>query len=504
MDAVQTKTVSLRDLAHVIFKHRYQIVLFFLATIITVSVGTFMTTATYEARSKLLLKMGRENIYVPTAVSSVNQTPVVSTDREQQINSEIEILTSQALIVKVAVALGPAKIYGDLDEENRAPEGILTKLRFSNKKRLFSPLEEAVLRLQKALTVEAVKKSNVIEIKFKHNDPQMAAVILNKLVEVFMGHHLEVYKSHQSHKFFQEQSDALESKLKDSEAYLESFNKEHQVSSLGEQRSLLLNQEGALRVEFNRTLSQIVETENRIAQMQQQLAVSPKTVPIEEQIEHNPEVVSSLQARLMELELKEKELQAKYTDQSRLVQNVKEDIKIVRSKLGEQETKQYGRSRSGLNPTYQRLQEEVYRNNADLKALRAKETAQRSQIAEYGGRIERLNRVELDLNRLLRQVDIDKQNYKLYLTRLEESRISEAMDAEKITNVVEIEPATRPLAPVSPKVMMNLFLGVFLAAFGGLGLAFLMEYLDDRIEKPEDAEKVLNLPVLASIPELRA
>jgi uncharacterized protein involved in exopolysaccharide biosynthesis len=238
--------------------------------------------------------------------------------------------------------------------------------------------------------------------------------------------------------------------------------------------------------------------------MQQQLAVSPKTVPIEEQIEHNPEVVSSLQARLMELELKEKELQAKYTDQSRLVQNVKEDIKIVRSKLGEQETKQYGRSRSGLNPTYQRLQEEVYRNNADLKALRAKETAQRSQIAEYGGRIERLNRIELDLNRILRQVDIDKQNYKLYLTRLEESRISEAMDAEKITNVVEIEPATRPLAPVSPKVMMNLFLGVFLGAFGGLGLAFLMEYLDDRIEKPEDAEKVLNLPVLASIPELRA
>jgi capsular polysaccharide biosynthesis protein len=57
---------------------------------------------------------------------------------------------------------------------------------------------------------------------------------------------------------------------------------------------------------------------------------------------------------------------------------------------------------------------------------------------------------------------------------------------------------------VSPKVLLNLILGVFLGAFGALGLAFFMEYLDDSIEKPEDAEGSLHLPVLASIPELKA
>jgi capsular polysaccharide biosynthesis protein len=48
--------------------------------------------------------------------------------------------------------------------------------------------------------------------------------------------------------------------------------------------------------------------------------------------------------------------------------------------------------------------------------------------------------------------------------------------------------------------MLNFLIAVFLGAFGGLGLAFIIEYMDDRIEKIEDLEKELQLPILASIP----
>jgi len=365
-------------------------------------------------------------------------------------------------------------------------------------------LQEAVLRLQKDLSVEAIKKSNVIEVKLKHRDPQMAATALNQLIELYMDRHLEVHKSPQSYKFFQEQSQILMSKLKDTEDRLEAFKKQHQVTSLDEERSLLLGQEGLLRAEFNRTLSQLAETENRIVQIQQQLSATPRTVPTEEEIEHSPYMLNTLQARLVELELKEKELLTKYTEQSRLVENVRDEINIVRTKLSEQESKQYGRSRSGLNTTHQRLQEDLYRNKAELRALKAKEESQGSQLAEYRERLEKLNRMEVELKGLQRQVDVDQQNYRLYLTKFEESRISNAMDTEKIANVAQIQVATAPLKPVSPKVLLNLILGVFLGAFGALGLAFFMEYLDDSIEKPEDAEGSLHLPVLASIPELKA
>ena len=52
-------------------------------------------------------------------------------------------------------------------------------------------------------------------------------------------------------------------------------------------------------------------------------------------------------------------------------------------------------------------------------------------------------------------------------------------------------------------MMLNLILGFTLAVFGGFGLVFLVEHFNDRLEKIEDFEEILNLPILATIPELK-
>jgi uncharacterized protein involved in exopolysaccharide biosynthesis len=185
------------------------------------------------------------------------------------------------------------------------------------------------------------------------------------------------------------------------------------------------------------------------------------------------------------------------------VKNVRDDIRMVRAKLATHETKRYGMSRSGMNVTYQRLQEEFFRNEAEIKALKAKKDTQIGQLSEYRSKLEKLNRIEVELNELKHEIDMDRQNYRLYLTKFEESRISDAMDTEKIANVSLIEPARPPLKPVGPKVMLNMVLALFLGGFGGLGLAFFMEYLDDSLEKTDDVEECLEVPVLTSIPEMK-
>ena len=106
----------------------------------------------------------------------------------------------------------------------------------------------------------------------------------------------------------------------------------------------------------------------------------------------------------------------------------------------------------------------------------------------------------MELNQLEQNIEVDRGNYRLYLSKVEESRISEAMDSEKIASVSLMGPARPPRKPVSPKVLLNLLIGIFLGIFGSLTLALFREYLDDRIEKIEDVEKELQLPVLASIP----
>ena len=477
METLEFRQSSLRDFLHVIFKRKKQILLFFAVTVCTVVIGTFVIKPVYEAKAQILVKMGRENLYIPP--NSTN-SQIINFNRDNQINSEIELLKSRSLAENVIKSLGPETIYKNLDHK------------------------DTVLTFQKSLSVEGIKKSDVIAVSFKHKDPKMAAKIVNTLANAYFVEHLLVHKNPQSYNFFEDQSQVLKTKLEQSEAALETFKKQNRVTALDEQQKLLLKHIADLNAELNRTLSQEAETRNRILQIRQQLDKTPETIPQGKEVDHNPFLISNLEARLVELQLKEKELLIKYTPQSRLVKNVKEKIQMVQEKLAQNEKKQYGKSRVGLNTTYQRLQEELFRNQAEGKALAAKREIQNTQLTDYQGKLGQLNQIEVKLNQLEQLVDVNRQNYRLYLAKFEESRISDAMDNKKMANVSLMQSAFTPLKPVSPKVLLNIVLAIFLGGFGGLGLAFFGEYLDDSLEKPEDVEKELQLPVLTSIPELEA
>lgn len=66
-----------------------------------------------------------------------------------------------------------------------------------------------------------------------------------------------------------------------------------------------------------------------------------------------------------------------------------------------------------------------------------------------------------------------------------------------------LEPATVPDTPVSPKPLRNGFLGLVLGAMLGIGLAFLLENLDDSWRSPEEAEQISGVPTFGVIPEFR-
>ncbi len=97
---------------------------------------------------------------------------------------------------------------------------------------------------------------------------------------------------------------------------------------------------------------------------------------------------------------------------------------------------------------------------------------------------------------------MDEQNYRFYLTKFEESRISSAMDAEKIASVRVIEPAEPPRRPVSSKARLRLVLGLIFGGVGGVAIAFFLHLTSGRFDTDDDVEDYLGLPVLASIPEL--
>ena len=225
---------AMRDYLTVLFKHKTKIVTIFLATVITVTIWSFLLPPTYEAKSSLMVKFGREYVNRP----GMGETrSIMSLNQEEVLNSEIQILTSRDLIEKVLTTLKVETVYPDLV---KSPPTNMT------------PLEAAILTAGEKLTVEGVKKSNVIEVAFQHKNPQVAARFVNLLVDYYKEKHLQVFSDPQS-SFFDSQFAQFEQKLKQSENQMEAFKQKNRVFSLEEQRSLLLRQRSELDTALKNT-----------------------------------------------------------------------------------------------------------------------------------------------------------------------------------------------------------------------------------------------------------
>jgi len=70
----------------------------------------------------------------------------------------------------------------------------------------------------------------------------------------------------------------------------------------------------------------------------------------------------------------------------------------------------------------------------------------------------------------------------------------------RTSNIRVIDRADLPINPSSPKKMRNLLLALFLGLFGGVGLAFVLEYLDNTVKSAEEVGRYTGLPTLGVVP----
>jgi polysaccharide biosynthesis protein PslE len=471
-------TGSLRDFLTVLFKHKSKIGTIFLATVATVTIGSFLIPPVYEAKSTLLIKFGREYIYRPEVG---DKSPMVSINKEEIINSDINILTSQDLIEKVITTLKIENIYPDLIE---SPPYKIT------------PLQAAILRFEKKLFVEGVKRSSVIQVSFQHKNPQIAAKAVNMLVDFYKEKHLDVYGNSQS-SFLEKQLSAYDQKLKQSENDLEAFKQKNQVFSIDEQRSLLLKQRMELDTELKNTGTRIEELQKKLSSLKSQLKDMSEDKNRYTQTDRDRIVVDA-KAKLLDLKLKERNLLEKYTESNLLVANVRKEIELVTNYLTQQEEDISVKVKTG-NIVYQELEKESLKTESDLNSQFAKEKSIRRQLSQADREIQSTDLKEKEIVALKREASNNDKNYRTYVDKVEEARISDDMNLQKMANFSVIQAAVVPAKPVMPKKALNILLGVILGAVSGLGFAFFSESSSQGLSTPESVEKRLGLPVLTTI-----
>jgi len=81
-------------------------------------------------------------------------------------------------------------------------------------------------------------------------------------------------------------------------------------------------------------------------------------------------------------------------------------------------------------------------------------------------------------------------------------QIPHYMSVDNVSILASANPDKLP-APVKPKPMLNLAVALVVSLMFGLGIAFLIEYLDDTIRTDKDVERYLGLPTLAMVPRLQ-
>ena len=478
--------ISLRDGATAIFRRRALVLFIFLAVVMGTILVTLLLPNRYDSRMKILVKNQRVDVAI-TAEATSGLAPSVDNEvSENQINSEIELLTSKDLLTQVVNETGLAKNETDLFGRS-AVEAVR--------------VERAVNRLAKDLSITPVRKANIITVSYSSNSAQLSAAVLQKLGDLYLEKHLKLNHPAGASDFFKDKADEYEAQLKQSEQQLTDFQQSNNLVVLSQQKELTLQKTAEAKAKMLEADAALSEATKRIDRVEQQLGAIPKRVVTQSRQLPNQYSAERLNTMMVELQNRRTQLLTKYRPDDRLVREVDEQIRTTRDALSHAEQKTSVEEATDLNPLRQTLETELSRARLDQAGAKARRDTLAGQLQESDASLKKLESDTAKHDDLQREKKEAADNYQLYAKKREEARIADELDRQKITNVSIAEAATVAQIPSSPNRALNLILGIVLAAFLSLGSVFSAEMLSDAVHTPRQLEALTGAMVLATVPE---
>ena len=127
----------------------------------------------------------------------------------------------------------------------------------------------------------------------------------------------------------------------------------------------------------------------------------------------------------------------------------------------------------------------------------SKEQLLRRSYEEQKGTTTQQTRDTIDLMALTHQLETNKQLLNTLLQRKRELDVANGNSGNEVSIAT---PSRLPKSPVGPPRLRNIIIAFLLSLGGGIGLAFLLDFLDDTVKSVEDVDRYIHLPALALIP----
>jgi uncharacterized protein involved in exopolysaccharide biosynthesis len=480
----KTYSFTARDVAAIVFRHKKVMVLCFIGVVIGVGLSTLVLPTKYRAETKLLVKRER----VDAVVSPEQNAPMTYHDTvaEEEINSEVELITSHDVLEKVVTTCG-------LDKKKK-----LTKFLHPFQTQQ-ERTDKAISELRSDLQLEVLKKTNVISIAYEQHDPKLAQKVLATLDDTYLQKHLEIHHPSGQFQFFDQQADQYKAAMLSDEAQLKQFATQQGGVAPAVLRDMTLQKLADFNSQMETTRASISETETRIGDLEKQLQSTPSRVTTSVKKGDNAQVLENLKSTLITLENKRTELLTKYQPTYPLVQEVDKELEDTRTALAKEENSPVTEQVTDQNSTYSWVSSELAKAKADLAGFQARQTALETIIGTYNEKARLLEQQGIQQSDLTRAEKENEGNYLLYTKKKEEARIEDALDRTRLLNVAVVQNPTVPSIPTRSAFLFAL-VAVLLASAVSVGVVFAIDYADQSFRTPSEVMAELRIPVLAAVP----
>ena len=248
------------------------------------------------------------------------------------------------------------------------------------------------------------------------------------------------------------------------------------------------------------TQTAIAETTGRLQALHRKEAGTPARRVTQVRTADNGALQEQIEATLLQLRLKYSDMKTKYAPEYEPLREVKTQIEQTELALAEAKRNPVREETQDFDPTHDWLQAELAKANADLPALKARETATEQVVRQYREAARKLGSQQVMQDALIRDAKTAEDNYQLYQRKMEEARIADALDAKKILNVAIADPATVPVLPAGLGMTLSLLIVGCVSLAGSIGAAFVADRFDPSFRTPDEVRAYLETSVLATVP----
>lgn len=464
-------------------------------------------TEIYESRTRVLVKVGRENVETPATVR--NGQVFSQGVRIADINSEVQILSSGALLERVVSELGAGRFQNVLAPPDSwlgypkywakflarkvkaAYKEVLIAL--SLEKRL-TPEQDAVMRLVDGVKVEPVKDSDILILRVQTPSPALCVDVANTLLAAYLEQRTSVRKTPAGSEFFEARMrEAFEAMSRQRGRRAAVRDKWTVSGDPDDQRKAYLEQMSKLEEELAEGEAELAKLKSQAAQMSERSRLMPEMVTKEIVEAPNPNI-QSIRERITALRLEHAKLGSRYQPGSEMMRKIDSEILELEESLQRESATITNAHTTENNPVRQEFQSGLELHAVQAAGLESKLQSLQRPLRQLKEDVRRVDRAKDEMEEAEREYRRAEQDYLFYAKRLEESRMSEQLDSQRVANVSVIERPETPIVPVAPRKLFLLGIALAASILIGLGLAAVIETTEDRVRAESD---LLDLPGVA-------